>query len=457
MPDRREPSGFPELVAATRLTDEPALAREVGDRLPSPNEPRPWSVTDLLAPRRAFWRRTRGPAPIPLERELRLEEGRAWHRRFGEVVASEGRLEVRLRRGGLSARIDLLADVPVEVKTAFPSEAGSPPVDWPDQVEQLGIYCAVVGSPTGRLVHLSMRENGPPAIGVSELGFRDLRAIDVEVRRREQSLRAAVEAGRPDPLGRCRWFGVACEYRAQGICDCQGDEPAESASIVEQLSGREPRPDLAERWSRALESTPAPPARAVERYRDLLYLRRAYFDRTEGRAAMAVPARPAAAPLDIYERTIAALERGPVGDLHRLPSGPTSPEEEVIAWRGVPCLVRSSRLRSRLSVDDLSSRFPQYLVDLGFRCAQTGSEHGTLLVGHEAPAPGEPQLQVFRLEFPGGLGVFSREWTGRRAALDRAIDRRAPGELPSCPRWMVADCPYRERCGCSGEEGRSQR
>ncbi|HYA10100.1 MAG TPA: hypothetical protein VEH10_00265 [Thermoplasmata archaeon] len=451
------PSGLPELVAAARLTDEPALASEIVNRLPLPADPRPVSVTDLLAPRRAFWRRVRGPAPIALERELRLERGRAWHQQLGDAVASDGRLEVRVRRGGLSARIDLLADVPVEIKTAPAWSPGSTPADWPDQVEQLGVYCALVGRSNGRLVHLATPDDGPPTIDVGELRFRDLGAIDAEVERREAELRGALEEGTPDRLGRCRWFDNGCEYRAHGICACRGNEPDEPTSIVEQLERRVPRPEIAERWSEAVRARAAPGAAPPGRFRDLLYPRRAYFDRTTGRPPVAVPPRPPAAPLDIYERTIASLERGPVGDLHRLVAGPDGPEEEVLAWRGAPCLVRSSRTRSRLTVADLRTRFPQYVVELGFRCALTGVPTATLVIGHESVAPGEPLVQVFRLDLPEGTAPYSRVWTARRTAFEGALARAAPAELPSCPAWMVSDCPYREACGCADEVGRSQR
>ena len=455
MPEPPEPLGNPELIASARLSEQPTLAEEVTARLPRATEPRPVSVSDLLDPRRAFWRKLRGPAPIPLERELRLERGRAWHRRLGDAVASEGRLEVRLRRGGISARIDLLADVPVEIKTA--PAASSPPADWPDQVEQLAVYCALVGRGTGRLVHLAIPEEGVPAVSVGELSFRDLDTVSAELGRREAGLRSALDAGRPEGLDRCRWYDAGCEYRQRGICDCGGDEPEAPASIVEQLEQRTDRPEIAVRWTEALRSAPPPAGPSLGRFRELLYPRRAYFDRTAGRPPLTVPVRPRLAPLDAYERTIAALERGPAGDLCRFAALAGGPEEEVVAWRGSPCVLRSSRVRGRLSADDVSSRFPQYVLDLGFRCAQTGSTSGTLVVGYENPPPSGPQVQVFRLELGGALAAFARAADERWTALGQAVADRAPGALASCPGWMVPDCPYRAVCGCAPDAGRSHR
>jgi len=415
------------------------------------------SVTDLLSPRRAFWRRMRGPAPLPLEREARLERGRSWHRRLGDAVAAEGRLEVRLRRGSLSGRIDLLADVPVEIKTneVGPSSAGS--IDWPDQVEQLAIYCAALDSPTGRLVHLSTPEGRPPEVSVGELKFRDLGAVDEEIRGRVRDLREALESERTEALPRCRWIEVGCEYRTQGLCDCRGDEEEGPGTILASLEGRTPRPEIAARWSAALRERPDPAPPWPDRFRELLYPRRAYFDRTAGRPAIGVPPRPAGAPLDAYERTMAALEGSAAGDLHRLRSGAGAPAEEVLAWRGEPCAVRSSRLRTRLTAADLVSRFPQYVVDLGFRCAATGAPGGTLFLGHDAPARGAPSLQVYRLELGSSLPALSAASRDRAAALESAISRKDPAGLPACADWMVAECAYRSDCGCPADTGRSQR
>jgi hypothetical protein len=457
MPDRHGPWEASELLDRVRLTEEPALGSEIAGRLPSPSEPRAVSVSDLLAPRRAFWRRLRGPAPLPLEREVKLEQGRAWHRRLGDAIAGDGTLEVRVRRGGLAARIDLLSDVPVEIKTGAPAPDGSEPDDWPDQVEQLGIYCALVGSPVGRLAHLALHDARPPTVTVGELKFRGLGDVTSEVERRRAELRAAITSGTAERLARCPWFDRGCEYRAAGLCDCRGDERTGASVIVGHLDQRTSRPEIAARWTEALRSAAERPARSPGHFRDLLHPRRAYFDRTRGRPHVPAPSRPASAPLDPYERTVAALEAGPVGEVHRLAGGPDAPEEEVLAWRGAPCLVRAPRVRSRLTADEVRGRFPQYLIDLGFRCAVTGVDHATLVVGYEAPGREELPAQAFRIELPGGIEPFVSGWRARSAALETAVARETPNELPACPAWMATDCPYRDVCGCGGGPPRSQR
>ncbi len=452
------PAALADLLARVRVEEDPRDSGELAARLPLSGEPKALSVSDLLASRRAFWRRTVGPPPIPPERAERLESGRLWHRRLGDAVAGDGPLEVRLRRGGLSARIDLLADVPVEIKTG---ERGLP-VDLlharPEYVEQVAIYCGLVGRSAGRLVHLVPPTEGAASVVAVEIGFHDLAAIEEETAQRESALRAALTSERPEHLPRCRWFAAGCEFRSAGVCDCRGDEPEAPGTIADEVTGVVARPAIEERWSAALRALPPEPPPPVARYRDLVYPRRAYFERTRGRPA---PSEPAPArlgpPSDLYERLLTALERGPAGEVHRLPGGPGAPEEEILAWQGTPCLVRTSRARSRLSTREVHLRVPQYGVELGFRCAASGTERATVVVAYERAEAGRPAVQVLRYEFGEGVRAFARLWKDRTAALEEAVRDGRPSSLPPCPAWMVEACPYRDVCGCGESVGRSQR
>jgi hypothetical protein len=445
------------LLEGIVLDEAPALAYDLARRLPPVNAPRAVSVTDLLDPRRAFWRRARGPAPLSVERELRLESGRRWHRALGDAIATEGRLEVRVRRGGLSARIDLLADVPVEIKTGAAARHGAPPDDWPEQLEQLAAYCVLSRRDVGRLAHVASGDEVLPQITVREIRFRELDAFRREIGDRERDLREAIASGDPDPLGRCRWFDRGCEYREAGVCTCQGDEPETPTSVEGRISDRTEQPQIADRWSRALAGSAAPSPGPVAHFRDLLYPRRAYFERTAGRPPAAHPPRPPAAPLDAYERTIAALEEAPVGEVHRLPGHAGAPDEELLGWNGAPCLVRASRVHGRLSAEEVRSRFPQYLLDLGFRCAASGTTEATLVIGYEVPVAGETPVQVFRVRLAKESARYVEALRRRGEELGRALADRAPGKLPACPSWMTRDCPYRETCGCASAPVRSQR
>ncbi len=452
MADGATADGVASALASVRLRVDPEREAELAARTPAVGEPRPLSVTDLVNPRRAVFRRLKGPAPMPLDRQARLEQGRSWHRRLGLAVAEDGRLEVRVQREGLTARIDLLTELPVEIK----SGSGAPE-DRPDQLEQLAIYCALTGHRSGRLVHLVERDPDPPSVVATDLEFADLAEVEARARRRAEAIRSAIARGEPAALGRCRWFDRGCEYRLARLCSCRGDEASEPSILPEPPRARRPRPEIAERWEAALRAAPPEEPRPVERYRELLYPRRAFFDRRERRPAAAAPARPPSAPLDAYERAMAALERGPVGELYRLPSRLGAPGEEVLGWRAAPCAVRSSRVRSRLTAEEIVARFPQYVLDLGLRCAATGRDHGTLVVGHEHAPAGGAVLQVFDLELTEGVGPFAAWYDRRVEALERAEQLGRPDELPACPAWMATDCPYRDACGCAAGPGRSQR
>ena len=443
------------LLERVTVVEAPELSRELAGRLPPPSSPRAVSVTDLLSLRRAYWRRVRGPAPIAVERELRLEEGKRWHRRLGDALAGEGSLEVRIRRGGLTARIDVLTDAPVEVKTGASGSAAAPPEEWPDQVEQLAAYCALAENPVGRLVHLAPREGGPPEVAVREFRFRDLGAWRATLERREDALRRAIASQDPTHLERCRWFAKGCEYRASGICSCQGEEPVET--VAELGESRVDRGDLAERWQTLLARQRVEPEGGPTHFRDLLYPRRSYYDRTAKRPPVAHVPRPRSAPLDAFERTHAALEAGAVGSVHRLPVRPGAPAEEVLAWRGDPCLVRSSRVHGQRSPEEVRQRTPQYLLDLGLRCGLTGRSSGVLVIGYEAGGPPGGDVQAFRVQVAGGADAFASAWEARRRAVDRAIEDHAPQRLPACAAWMARDCAYRDGCGCGADAARSQR
>jgi hypothetical protein len=161
--------------------------------------------------------------------------------------------------------------------------------------------------------------------------------------------------------------------------------------------------------------------------------------------------------LDAYERTIAALEEAPVGEVHRLPGRAGAPGEELLGWNGAPCLVRASRLHGRPSAEEIRARFPQYLLDLAFRCTASGTSEATLVLGYEFPVAGETPVQVFRLRLVRESERYAEALARRGDRIATALAGHAPATLPACPSWMTRECPYREACGCAAAPGRSQR
>ncbi|HEY1198111.1 MAG TPA: hypothetical protein VGG32_05240 [Thermoplasmata archaeon] len=462
MPESEPPSPIPwEAVVSVR--EDAALERELTARLEREGGPRSVGVTDLINLRRAFYRTVAPAVPIPAARQVRLDQGRALHRTLGARLAREGTLEARVRRDGLVGRIDILADLPIEVKTATslvePSEL---PAHRPDHIEQLGMYCALVDRPTGRLLTLVASPVGVSEVQAVDLSFRSTPRILYEMRRRADLLRTAWAEARVDPLPRCPWYGRGCEFEEASVCACTGEEEPVLHPIPEEVETISPRYDVRERVRSALsEPVPFEETVPVGRFRELLYPRRAYFDRT----APATPSAPApprevspsSAPApDLYARLSGALESGPAGEVARLPARSAEPEEEVVGFRGRPLLMRTSRAWARYREDELVTRAPQYALELGLRCATTGTDSGVVVVGFERAEVDRDGIQVLEVRF-GSLTPFSRLYRERSRGLSIALRDRAPGNLPSCPDWMTLDCPYRSECGCGGPDARVTR
>lgn len=454
-----ESSSGPDWQSAVKVREDPDLGEELSLRLLRTSGERPIGVTDLLHPRHAFWRLTAPPVPLSAERRARVDAGRWLHRLVGSVVATGGLLEVRVRRAGIVGRVDALTDRPIELKTTSlavgPDELLS---DRPEHVEQLGMYCSLVGHSTGRLVTIAAHEGTLREVRTVDVRFRDLATLRTEMERRASELRSALLRGEAGTLPRCRWFGRGCEFQSGSVCDCSGQESEPPSRLLEEVASLEGRPELdrelAARLSQELGSHGPPP---IARFRDLIYPRRAYYARTQPPPAPEEGPLPEAAPTsELYGRLIEALESGPVGEVARLPYRSESPEEEVAAFRGTPYLVRTSRAWSAPGPGEILGRFPQYALDLGFRCATTGARSGRLVLGLERASAPRDRLKVFAFAFEP-VTLFGRQFRERLAELERALRERAPSTLEACPAWMHDDCPYRAECGCSSELGRSQR
>lgn len=445
--------------SVVRTREDADLAREIQERIARSPGFRPVSVTDLLALRRAYWRLAAPPVPVPADRRERMEAGRAWHRRIGAVLAGTGALEVRIRRGGLVGRIDALTDRPIEVKTS--SMAVGPDhliEERPEYLEQLGMYCALVESVQGRIVSLAVHDDRVDDVRTVEVAFQDPAGILEQMHHRAALLRASWESRRSEGLPRCPFFDRGCEFRSSGTCDCTGQEAEPPSKILEGIDELRSVPEE-DRRLRAEFGGPVAPASgpSVARFRDMIYPRRAYFERTSPLPTTGGEwVSPLDTPMDAYGRIVDAMETGPVGEVARRPSLTTTPEEEVAVFRGDPFLVRSSRARSPPRAEELSERYPQYALELGFRCAATGRTLGRVFMTFERVGPGPDELRVFELRF-ASVTPFSRLWRARLGAFARALATGDPRALTPCPGWMVETCAYRDRCACGDEAGRSQR
>jgi len=434
------------------VREDPAVEGELVARLATVSGHRSIGVTDLVSLRRAYYRFIAPGVPIPPSRQARLDQGRTVHRTLGIRLANEGLLEARVRREGIVGRIDILADVPIEVKTSGSFVA---PEDLartrPDHLEQLAMYCALVGGWNGRLLTLLADDQGVHDVQALDVPFGSpVRVLEV-MRDRSQRLRSAWAESRPDRLPRCPWFGRGCEFEDSKVCGCTGDEPVDPPSILDEVGPIAVRHDVQDRLRPlVVGGSNLTEAFALGRFREVLYPRRAYFDRTSPpkEPALAIPETRPLPPLpDLYGRITEALESGGPGEVARLPPRSKEPEEEVVGFRGLPVLLRTSRGWARYRPEELVARQPQYALELGLRCAVTGTDRGRVVIGFERAESDRDRVQVLELTFRS-LTPFSRFLRERRRALAAAIGERNPVALPSCPNWMVDDCPYRATCGC---------
>ncbi len=448
MADRASSTAPIDLRAVVEVREDRELANELARRATTASPTPTLGVTDLVSGRAAYWRRVGPAVPISRERLVARERGLWFHAALGRALAREGPIEVRLRRDGVAGRVDVLADRPTEVKTS------SSPIDparlfdsRPDHIEQLGMYCALLGKTTGRLLYLQVSERALESVRAVDVGFADADRLRTSLASRAAALRRALTDRTPAELPGCRWFGRGCEFENAGVCDCRGTEP----SVDDGSLGRRPdlvdRPDVADRVRSALapvQRSPAPPP--IERFRDLIYPRRAYFERTTPLTVTdEAPPRPVTG--DTFPRLLDVVEGGPVGEVAGLPVQTDETSEEVVAFRGEPVLLRTSRAWDPIDPASLVERSPQYVLDLGFRCVATGALGGRVILAYERARSDAERYAVFELRLRSRT-PFSRLWRDRTSEVERALATGEPTSATACPSWMAPGCPYAAVCGC---------
>jgi len=200
------------------------------------SEPRPLSSWDLAVPRRAYGRRTGAQDE---EDWIPDDEGWVW-RALREADLLPGPLEGRprtsldrpipfrasgffLRRPGSSARVE--TDPEPERKqpallrrwkrTTHPA-----PFNLKNQIMQLGVLCALSGSPTGVLIEECPA--APAAVVAYQVTFSGIADISTAVRQRLAQISLAIESGNVQSLPECpAWLdrstcpGCLCREQAQ--------------------------------------------------------------------------------------------------------------------------------------------------------------------------------------------------------------------------------------------------
>ncbi len=435
----------PEWRTAVSVRSDVELERSLIERLEREPRRRSIWVTDLVDPRTAYYRQT-APMPIAPERAARMEAGRELHETIGAALAEAPHLEVRVQRDGIVGQIDLFDELPTELKTTGSLvDAEGIRRGRPAYLEQLGLYCALTDRHAGRLLLASSEVAHD--LRVFDTEFSDLTGVWADATQGAEALRRALDLGTPEGLPGCAWRGRGCPYEDGRVCDCEGTEPPHSYPIAARAGPIVERPEeavrLRDRWS-ARPSSPA----AARRFRDLLYPRRTFFERTSP-APTGEPSegsRPPSAD-GLYRRLSELLESGTAGEVSRVHPGALAAPEAVACYRGWPFLLKITRAWRTPAPVELIDRQPHYFLDLGLRSAAIGSRDGWLFLGYERAERPADRVRVYRVRFDP-LAPFRETADARRAALDRALAQHDPAEAPPCPDWMARDCAYRDRCGC---------
>ena len=433
-------AGFIRSIDANRTVKD-ALSDAVSASRPS----RRISVTQLVNPRQAFFRRTRPEIRPPPDRVQLMMAGTGFHDVFGRVISTEEYVEQLLEVDGIVGKVDIYEDMPVELKTT-----GSIPADIFQRrsyFDQLGMYCAMAGSEEGQLLvyrHESYR--GGAELKVYQIQFLDLQGIVDEMGRRRDLLKSALEANDPTGLPRCEWYGRSCDY--SDFCGC------ETAGTLSRVVGKRDmsmvaRDDIAGRMMGQLAKAPASPSRSGLRLNDLVFPRRASLERSREAAAGGPQDGREADMADLQRRGFwqalaQAIRYSARGESGLVPVQLGSLADRVHIYRDVPTILRMPKRPEMVYRDQLSSEFPHYFDRLGFECAMTGSERGRMIIYYDRTRVPDDKFMVYDVWFAGLDGILA-EVKRRLDLLETGADH---AELPACPAWMAEYCSFSPKCGC---------
>lgn len=400
------------------------------------------SVTDLVNPRQSFFRWTRPEIQPSPERLQMMLSGTGFHALFGQAISTEEFVEQFVEFEGIVGKIDIYEDVPLELKTTsvLPD---IPAAARPSYVDQLGMYCTMTGVPTGRLLIYRREQFGrPPELRAFRVEFHGLEAIKVEMIRRRDLFRQALETNDPAGLFRCEWFERNCDYRE--ICGCEHAEPADRMIPLTAFQAERDQ-KLEAALSDQLTASVSEKPRGF-RLNDLVFPRKAAYERLEPEEEeeidQAVEARLRDLERQGFRGTLyKALRFGIPGAFKNLPVKLRSLVDRVGTFRDVPTLFRATKFREMVERDRLPAAMGHYFDCLALECALAGSERGRLVLYYELLGD---KFMVYDVAFREVAEIYSE--AERRLALLEAD--ASPHDLPACPTWMFKNCRFKDRCGC---------
>jgi hypothetical protein len=422
----------------------------VMEKLRSRRPPYRVTVTDLTNLKQAYFKRKHPEITPPLEKQQLMWKGTGFHKIFGFAVSSEEYLEQFVEAEGIVGKIDIYENVPVEVKTTSPLAKGKSLLQQrPTYIEQVGMYCALVNVGEGEIV-IYERQGAEESKGVPltayHVAFPDLEAVREEMRHRRDLLIQALISNDPSNLPVCAWFGRGCDYSA--VCDCSTRSVSSSHKIAE-LAGKVQVDEVTRQRLLDMLGKPKPPQQL--RTNDLVFPRKAYFERRKSQEAISedeLAEEKGESLRSMDEMGFAgalkgAIQFGSPGEVENTPVQYASLSDLVRLRQGLPTMVRISKFQSLVERGQLPSAFPHYFYRLGFDCALIDRPKGRLFLYYANVSDENAKMMVYDVSFRN-LGDIKAEALRRVELLEKAT---SPAQLPRCPSWLCRYCSYKDECG----------
>ncbi len=436
MPELFSPQFIVGLDANRTVKD--SLAAAVGKQ----RARRRLSVTDLVNPRQAFFRWTRPDIEPTPERVQRMLEGTGFHNLFGQAVSAEEFVEQFLEWEGIVGKVDIFEAVPVELKTTA-SRVSDIHATRPAYIDQLGMYCTMAGMDKGQLLLYKRSEYGRAGeLRAFDVRFRGIGEIAAEMRRRRDVLQAAIERNDPRGLPCCEWIDRECDYLS--VCECSSAPPLSRVvpyGAAEIMENSEAVETLASKLQ-VFED------HGVSEFglNDLVFPRKTAFERQADEGTeeeTTVETRLGAIQRRGFNGALyTALCFGEPEAFKRTPVRLRSLKGLVGLHRGIPTILRSTKLREMVERNRLPHVSTHYFDRLAFECALAGNASGRLVLYYEVLP--DDKFMVYDVQWTG-LDVIRAE-ADRRLGL---LESGAPPEaLPACPSWMAKFCKFAPDCGC---------
>ena len=402
------------------------------------------SVTDLVSPMQAFYRRTRPEIRPSPDRLQVMMAGTGFHEIVGPLLSTEEYLEQLLELDGIVGKVDIYEDVPVELKTtsSIPKDIYKGRSSY---FEQLGMYCAMANKDTGRLLVYQRRsDEQPDDFRAYQANFTNLGRVVSEMRTRRDAFQDALEHNDPSNLPQCKWLYLGCDYSS--VCSCRGKSPDSPIVAQDEVEIVE-MPELEEEIKDKLSSAPTPaPTLGLN---DLVFPRMAALQRSnaggesdkESDADRMHELQRQGFRYELYT----ALRYGSPGQFKQVPVRLDTLVGKVSVYRESPTILRVPRLNDMVQRDRLPSFFSHYFDRLALECALTNIRHGRLILYYEKIP--DDKFMVYDVTFHSRDAILV-EAKRRLSLLESGAEHTA---LPPCPAWMARFCDFAPNCGCGNQ------